>query len=84
MDDQPLGEWADRRDQRRPVRGERRHVPLGGQPGQGAHLGPDAPRGVQEWDGHEWVLIGIAENLTTAAQETAEHAAPRTQRLPLP
>ncbi|MFI0990488.1 DUF6087 family protein [Streptomyces exfoliatus] len=83
-DDRPLGEWAEDREQRRPVRGERRHVPLGDETGQGAHLAQDAPRGLQEWDGHQWVPIGIAENLTAAAQETTDHAAARARRIPLP
>ncbi|GHG05534.1 DUF6087 family protein [Streptomyces zaomyceticus] len=84
MDDEPLGEWAERREQRRPVRGERRHVPLGDQAGQGAHRAPDAPRGLQEWDGHQWVPVGVAEGLTAAAQEAGEHTTAQAGRVPLP
>lgn len=84
MDDQPLGEWAGDRDQRRPKRGERRHVPLGNQAGRGEHVAPEAPRVLQEWDGHQWVPVGVAEDLATAIQETAEHAAARAARVGLP
>ncbi|MFJ1975496.1 DUF6087 family protein [Streptomyces sp. NPDC087903] len=84
MDDEPLGEWAARREQRRPVRGERRLAPLGDQAEQGAHVGPDAPRGIQEWDGHQWVPVGVAEDFSAAAQATGEDAAARAGRVPLP
>ncbi|MFD7136957.1 DUF6087 family protein [Streptomyces sp. NPDC059894] len=84
MDDEPLEEWAAHREQRRPVRGERRHAPLGDQPEQGAHVAPDAPRGIQEWDGNQWVPAGVAENLRTAAEETGADAASRAERVPLP
>ncbi|MFJ5877384.1 DUF6087 family protein [Streptomyces sp. NPDC093088] len=81
MDEQPLGEWANDREGRRPKRGERRHVPLDG---RGEHVAPHAPRGMQEWDGHQWVPIGVAEDLATAIQETAAHAAERAARVGLP
>ncbi|WP_328491292.1 DUF6087 family protein [Streptomyces zaomyceticus] len=84
MDDEPLEEWAERREQSRPVRGERRHFPLGDHTGHGSHVGPDAPRGLQEWDGHQWVPVGVADSLTAAAHVTSEYQADRAQRVPLP
>ncbi|WP_405772255.1 DUF6087 family protein [Streptomyces sp. NBC_01538] len=34
---------------------------LGGRRGgeQGAHVAPDAPRGIQEWDGRQWTQTGV-------------------------
>jgi hypothetical protein len=86
MDDEPesFEEWAARREQRRPAPGERRAVPLGDGPQQGAHLDPDAPRGIQEWDGHQWTPAGVAENRATAADETRHDATTAAERLPLP
>jgi hypothetical protein len=84
MDDEPLERWAERREERRPARGERRLAPLGDQTEQGTHVDPHAPRGIQEWDGHHWVPVGVAEDFTTAAQETGEDAAARAERVPLP
>ncbi|WP_353962135.1 DUF6087 family protein [Streptomyces sp. NBC_01285] len=82
---EPLEEWAKRREQRRPEQGERRAAPLDEQPARGAHVHPDAPRGVQEWDGHRWVPVGVAEDLAAAAGETGDDAASRAaERVPLP
>ncbi|MGW4023069.1 DUF6087 family protein [Streptomyces sp. NPDC005009] len=82
MEDEPLEEWAARREVRRPATGERRAVPLGEQP-QGAHVAPDAPRGIQEWDGHQWTTR-VAEDREATADETRQDAASRAGRVPLP
>jgi hypothetical protein len=86
MDDEhePLQEWAARRDRRRPARGERRAAPLGDHTEQGAHVDPDAPRSIQEWDGHQWVPIGVANDLSASTAETGEDATARAKRVPLP
>ncbi|GAA5054876.1 DUF6087 family protein [Streptomyces similanensis] len=84
MDDEPLEEWAARRDERRPARGERRATPLGDRPEQGAHVDPDAARAIQEWDGHEWTPSGVAEDLAAAAGETGQDAPARAERVTLP
>ncbi|AEM87045.1 DUF6087 family protein [Streptomyces violaceusniger] len=84
MDDESLEEWAARRDRRRPTRGERRITPLGDQPEQGSHVNPDAPRGIQEWDGHQWVPAGVADDLTAAVDEISDDATSRAERVPLP
>ncbi|MFJ9719701.1 DUF6087 family protein [Streptomyces sp. NPDC101213] len=84
MDDEPLEEWAARREQRRPAPGDRRAAPLGDQPEQGAHVDPAAPRLIQEWDGHQWTPAGVAEDLQSAADETGTDADSRAERVPLP
>ncbi|GHJ39170.1 DUF6087 family protein [Streptomyces sp. TS71-3] len=84
MDEEPLEEWAARRDQHRPAIGERRAAPLDGQEEHGSHVAPDAPRGIQEWDGHQWVPVGIAEDFTAAAGEAGDDAAARAERVPFP
>ncbi|GGR09827.1 DUF6087 family protein [Streptomyces pilosus] len=84
MEDEPLEQWAARREERRPRPGERQAVPLGEQP-HGAHVAPDAPRGIQEWDGHQWAPAGVAEDRAAATDETSgEDAVNRAERVPLP
>ncbi|MEU9404077.1 DUF6087 family protein [Streptomyces sp. NPDC048242] len=80
-DDEPLEQWAARRDGRRPEQGERRPAPLDDEP-HGAHVHPDAPRGVEEWDGQDWVPTGVSEGLSAAAAEAGADAGAR--RVPLP
>ncbi|MGW8066676.1 DUF6087 family protein [Streptomyces ziwulingensis] len=83
MEDEPLEEWAARRAQRRPAPGERRAVPLGEESGRGAHVDPDAPRGIQEWDGHAWTPAGVAEDHRAATDETSADTASRAERVAL-
>ncbi|MFE9414270.1 DUF6087 family protein [Streptomyces griseofuscus] len=84
MDDEPLAEWAECRELRRPARGERRATPLGDRPEHGAHVEPDAPRGIQEWDGHRWTAVGVAEDQDAAAAATGRDANAHAERVPLP
>ncbi|MCX4822706.1 DUF6087 family protein [Streptomyces sp. NBC_01142] len=64
MDDEPLSQWADRRDTKI---GRFRAVPLvTGDSPQGSHLNPDAPRAIQRWNGHMWEPYGFAVNLAAA------------------
>ncbi|MFI1606746.1 DUF6087 family protein [Streptomyces griseofuscus] len=79
----PLEEWAERRGLR-PARGEWRATPLGDRPEHGAHVDPDAPRGIQEWDGHRWTPAGAAEDQAAAAAATGRDANARAERVPLP
>lgn len=64
MDDEPLSEWADRRDAKI---GRLRAVPIvsGDTPG-GSHLNPKAPRTIERWNGHVWEPYGFASNLAEA------------------
>ncbi|MFF4869303.1 DUF6087 family protein [Streptomyces sp. NPDC000961] len=64
MDDEPLAEWAERRDARI---GQLRAVPLvNGDGPRASHLNPDAPRAIQRWNGHLWEAYGFAANLAEA------------------
>lgn len=66
-DEEPLEEWARRREERRArSRGKLRPVRLGSGPLQGTHVDPDAPRVIEEWDGSQWVAIGVVPNLAAA------------------
>ncbi|MGW2466184.1 DUF6087 family protein [Streptomyces bauhiniae] len=81
--EESLDGWAARRDARRPDPGERRPAPLS-ERGRGAHVAPDTPRGVEEWDGQDWVPVSAAANYPAAAAETGVDAAARAERVPLP
>ncbi|MEV7289518.1 DUF6087 family protein [Streptomyces sp. NPDC093252] len=64
MDDEPLSEWARRRDARV---GRLRATPLvPGDGPQGAHLHPGAPRLIQRWNGHSWEPHAFAADLAEA------------------
>ncbi|MFI1703091.1 DUF6087 family protein [Streptomyces griseoruber] len=88
MDEEPLDEWAARRDARRPEPGDRKAVPLGDGPERGRHVDPDAPRGMLEWDGHQWTPSGVTDDHATAVEETGPQdeaesvALPRFSALP--
>ncbi|MGW2621078.1 DUF6087 family protein [Streptomyces sp. NPDC001500] len=82
MDDESLNEWVVRREAHRPKPGDRKAVPLGEGPERGGHVDPDAPRGMLEWDGHQWVPAGVAEDHATGAQECGPRDA--AERVPLP
>ncbi|MER8097151.1 DUF6087 family protein [Streptomyces goshikiensis] len=77
--DEPLDRWAARRAQRlRPV-GERKAVTL--VPGShAAHVHPDAPRLILEWDGYQWTTLATVANLAAARRflnpQTADDAPP--------
>ncbi|MER8001722.1 DUF6087 family protein [Streptomyces sp. NPDC095613] len=64
MEDEPLSQWAERRDARI---GQLRAVPLvSGDGPRGSHLNPDTPRAIQRWNGHLWEPYGFAANLAEA------------------
>ncbi|WP_435060231.1 DUF6087 family protein [Streptomyces sp. bgisy060] len=66
-DEEPLEEWARRREQRQAAsKGKQRAVPLGRGPHRGAHVDPGTPRVIEEWTGSEWVVVGVVENLAAA------------------
>ncbi|MEU1424259.1 DUF6087 family protein [Kitasatospora sp. NPDC005751] len=65
--DEPLEDWYARRQQRRRRPGTLRVVPLA--PGAGAaHVVPDAPRLILEWDGFAWVPAAVAADRQSAGQ----------------
>ncbi|MFE2537084.1 DUF6087 family protein [Streptomyces sp. NPDC059371] len=64
MDDEPLSDWAERRDAKI---GRLRAVPVvPGNAPRGAHVNPDAPRVIERWNGHSWEPYGFAVNLDEA------------------
>ncbi|MGW0945053.1 DUF6087 family protein [Streptomyces sp. NPDC002623] len=64
MDDEPLEDWAERRDAKV---GRLRAVPVvSGDGPRGSHLNPDAPRAIERWNGHTWEPYGFAADLAEA------------------
>ncbi|MGW3927351.1 DUF6087 family protein [Streptomyces microflavus] len=58
MDNEPLSDWAKRRDAKI---GRLRAVPLvPGDGPKGSHLNPEAPRAIQRWNGYAWEPYGTA------------------------
>ncbi|MFF3327680.1 DUF6087 family protein [Streptomyces sp. NPDC002889] len=80
MNDEPLSDWAERRDAKI---GRLRAVPIvSGDGPKGSHVNPDAPRAIERWNGHAWEPHGFAPNFAEAKRilypEAAEdRAAPR-------
>lgn len=64
MDDEPVQDWAERRDAKI---GRLRAVPVVPCDGpRASHLNPDAPRAIERWNGHTWELYGFADSLAEA------------------
>ncbi|MFJ9753097.1 DUF6087 family protein [Streptomyces chartreusis] len=78
-EEEPLHEWAARRDRRRAAEremtGTRRAVPLT-DGARASHVAPDAPRALLEWDGHAWVTVGVAPNADAAREFLGHRPAP--------
>ncbi|WAL73537.1 DUF6087 family protein [Kitasatospora sp. YST-16] len=66
-DEEPLGQWLERRDARRRRPGTRKAVPLDGS--RATHLDPQAPRMVLEWDGYAWQPIAVADGYAAAQRQ---------------
>ncbi|AYG81931.1 hypothetical protein DWB77_04098 [Streptomyces hundungensis] len=61
MVEEPLSEWAERRDSKI---GRLRAVPIvSGNSPKGSHVSPDAPRAIERWNGHAWEPYGFATSL---------------------
>ncbi|MER6218243.1 DUF6087 family protein [Streptomyces sp. NPDC001674] len=67
-EDEPLDQWAARREGRLRKPGELKAVTLGPGPQQAAHVRPDAPRLILEWDGFQWTTKTVAENYAAACR----------------
>lgn len=82
--DEPLEEWAARRERRRTadreITGTRRVVPLAAG-ARAAHIAPDAPRLLLEWDGAAWATVGVARNADEAREFLGHvpHPAPASE-----
>jgi hypothetical protein len=67
MQEEPLAEWARRREERRAAaKGKLRAFPLTSGPNRGTHVEPDAPRVIEEWNGTEWATMCVVGDLTAA------------------
>ncbi|MCX5278388.1 DUF6087 family protein [Streptomyces virginiae] len=66
MTDEPLERWAARRQGRLRKPGERTAITLGTGPQRAAHVDPDAPRLILEWDGFAWQPLMPVENYAAA------------------
>ncbi|MGW0764132.1 DUF6087 family protein [Streptomyces sp. NPDC002676] len=64
--EESLEERAARRAARLRAVGERRAVPLGPGPQRAAHLNPDAPRLIVEWDGCQWAPVTTVDDYAAA------------------
>ncbi|MGO4422958.1 DUF6087 family protein [Streptomyces sp. MCAF7] len=81
-DDEPLDRWAARREKRlRPV-GERRAIHLGPGPQRAAHVDPDAPRMIVEWDGYQWAPVITVKNYAEACRVLNPVPEPPTEDAP--
>ncbi|MFD3756671.1 DUF6087 family protein [Streptomyces sp. NPDC058622] len=94
MTDEPLDEWDARRQERLPKPGDLKAVSLGPGPQRAAHVDPDAPRLILEWDGFAWQALTTVKNYAEAcrvlagtleapASGQAETTGPITGRNPL-
>ncbi|WDV53642.1 DUF6087 family protein [Streptomyces coeruleorubidus] len=78
MDDEPLRDWADRRDAKI---GRLRAMPVvSGDGPRGSHLYPETPRAIERWNGHAWEPYGFAADL----DETKAVLYPEASRPPSP
>ncbi|MFK0049931.1 DUF6087 family protein [Streptomyces sp. NPDC090741] len=68
MEDEPLDRWAARRQVRLRKPGEKKAITLGAGPQRAAHLAPNAPRLILEWDGFAWQALSTVENHTAACR----------------
>lgn len=93
MEDEPLDEWAARRSRRLRPAGSLRAVIVGRPVATAAHLFPDEPRAIEEWDGYQWLPVTLLGDYASAcrfldpdataarvAQESAEQTAAFTPR----
>ncbi|UUU37571.1 DUF6087 family protein [Streptomyces sp. NBC_00162] len=81
MEDEPLDRWAARRQGRLRKPGELKAITLGTGQQRAAHLDPDAPRMILEWDGFAWQALTMVENYAAACRALSPppEALPTTQ-----
>ncbi|WP_280724171.1 DUF6087 family protein [Kitasatospora sp. MAA4] len=53
-----------------------------GEPQHGAHVNPDAPRLILEWDGFAWQPVNVAENYPAACRAVNHSEAARAVPVP--
>ncbi|MEU2361808.1 DUF6087 family protein [Streptomyces noursei] len=81
-EDEPLGDYVARRDARI---GRLRAVHAYG-PQRGAHVDPDQPRLIQQWNGSAWEALTVAANLSEARKilRLSDAEAPAPEPAPPP
>lgn len=83
-EDEPLDQWAARREGRLRKPGELKAVTLGPGPRRAAHLAPDAPRLILEWDGFQWVPVTVVDDYAAAGRTLNPAPQPLPQEQPAP
>ncbi|MFF0550843.1 DUF6087 family protein [Streptomyces sp. NPDC004311] len=81
-EDEPLDQWAARREGRLRRAGELKAVTLGPGPQRAAHLDPGAPRLILEWDGFQWVTLAVVDGYAAACRLLDPSA--RAESVPVP
>ncbi|MEW2135587.1 DUF6087 family protein [Streptomyces sp. NPDC005409] len=66
MTEEPLERWAARRQGRLRKPGELKAVTLGTGPQRAAHVDPDGPRLILEWDGFAWQPVMPVDDYAAA------------------
>ncbi|MFD9452382.1 DUF6087 family protein [Streptomyces sp. NPDC059985] len=81
MNDEPLDQWAARRQGRLRKPGKRKATTLGTGPQRAAHLDPETPRLILEWDGFARQPLTTVDNYAAAcrALSPTPEAAPADQ-----
>lgn len=80
--DEPLDQWAARREGRLRKPGELKAVTLGPGPQRAAHLDPDAPRLILEWDGFQWAAVSVVDDYAAACRVLAPHPPAEAVQVP--
>lgn len=81
-EDEPLHHWAARRDGRLRKPGELKAIMLGPGPQRAAHLDPDAPRLILEWDGFQWAAVTVVDGYPAACRILNPSAAAEAAQVP--
>ncbi|MEV7525841.1 DUF6087 family protein [Streptomyces sp. NPDC091371] len=79
MEDEPLEQWAARRQGRLRKPGELKAVTLSTGPHRAAHVDPEAPRLILKWDGFAWQPLTLAPHYAAACQILNPAPAPQQQ-----
>ncbi|WP_030732173.1 DUF6087 family protein [Streptomyces sp. NRRL S-237] len=83
-EEEPLDQWAARRQGRLRKPGEKKAVTLGPGPQRAAHLNPAAPRLILEWDGFQWVPVTVVDDYAAARRVLYPAPQPQQQAQPAP
>jgi hypothetical protein len=83
MSEEPLEDWARRRDRRRNrAINQLRAVPLCCPTAHASHVHPGAPRAIEQFDGYQWIVITTVTNLQSARQYLRDASTPHPRPAP--